>query len=592
MFKRALIAVSLLAAGCTAADDGARDFPFAPAEDGKSDVLGRKLAGVAAPYAAVALDETAMKTDARARRIAAWDTAAKVLEEVPLLGLAETAAANENLELPGGEVPNVPRFETWYGIDDIKRIFGKLYEGLDPNGRAARRPFTDDAIEAAFRWNATALDRSDRWPLERYLDHVNQLGKCPDGLSADACARFVASGFGGTVSGNARILYSPATVAHILRNYRRVVDCLAELDTLAVAAPAPSETHFAQCFEEEFPQDAVLVKANWVRADVDPALPVWDTDAAALTRRLSGTADWGTSGDRKADPGADKIYTIRLRDGSLFRLAGMHIMTKELRHWQWITLWWSDKPKSDFGADRPSRLKGAFASYKMCAVSFYDEGDADPGAKFGSKPTLAAALRATSAGGAPTWCSNPYVEHGRGNAKTNCIGCHQHGGATRGPDLDGDGKDDKLDLEKLIAEGRDGAIKQVRQLFAADYLYSYNHVDDYAHMLQSEIAYYDRSDLDAVRPRIEKIQALTGDAAEGAQQFADTCAGCHGAAGLGTARAPSLADRVPMREDESILRTLIQGKGAMPKWGERFDDQRLADLLAHLRAKFGRPESP
>ena len=143
--------------------------------------------------------------------------------------------------------------------------------------------------------------------------------------------------------------------------------------------------------------------------------------------------DWGDAGDRKTNPGADKIYTIRLRDGSMFRLAGMHIMTKEARHWQWITLWWSDKPKEDFGADRPSALanhpRTPWRNYKMCAVAWYLEEDTRTAAqRFPRQTSLSSALKATSTPGKPTWCSNPYIEHGRGNAATNCIGCHQHGG--------------------------------------------------------------------------------------------------------------------------------------------------------------------
>ncbi|MCA9608009.1 MAG: cytochrome c, partial [Myxococcales bacterium] len=67
---------------------------------------------------------------------------------------------------------------------------------------------------------------------------------------------------------------------------------------------------------------------------------------------------------------------------------------------------------------------------------------------------------------------------------------------------------------------------------------------------------------------------------------------CHGADGMGTERAPSLYERVPMRTDDSILRTLIQGKGRMPVWGDTFDDPTMASILAYLRATFGAPPTP
>jgi len=130
---------------------------------------------------------------------------------------------------------------------------------------------------------------------------------------------------------------------------------------------------------------------------------------------------------------------------------------------------------------------------------------------------------------------------------------------------------------------------QLRSLFPADYLYSFSRIDDFAHVFAGEAAHFDRGDEEAVRPRITDILAKTPNATAGGTTFSQLCAGCHGAAGQGGGFAPSLVERVPMREDESILQTLIAGKGGMPAWGERLNDQQLADLLAHLRARFGKP---
>ena len=105
---------------------------------------------------------------------------------------------------------------------------------------------------------------------------------------------------------------------------------------------------------------------------------------------------WG-DGDRRASPTEDKIVTIRLRNGDIYRLAGLHIMTKELRHWLWITLWWSDRPDEDFGADRPASFQAldpVWSQYKMGVVVDYLEGDPDPASRFLEHPTLAAALGA------------------------------------------------------------------------------------------------------------------------------------------------------------------------------------------------------
>ncbi|MBX3631250.1 MAG: hypothetical protein KF908_15370 [Nitrosomonas sp.] len=77
-------------------------------------------------------------------------------------------------------------------------------------------------------------------------------------------------------------------------------------------------------------------------------------------------------------------------------------------------------------------------NYKMCVTSAFLEGDPEPWKSYStSHPLLAAALKtsheevtkhaASSSDTALTsWCSNPILEHHDGNARTNCIGCHQH----------------------------------------------------------------------------------------------------------------------------------------------------------------------
>ena len=133
-----------------------------------------------------------------------------------------------------------------------------------------------------------------------------------------------------------------------------------------------------------------------------------------------------------AEPGSDAIYTQRLESGATFVLAGLHIRTRELPLGMNITLWWSDAPDTDFGADRPASiaaLGGAWTHYKMCVAVEHAELDDDPEGGFGSDaPSLGAALAAVHEGrGGPTWCSNPYIDAAPGLAVGNCVGCHQHG---------------------------------------------------------------------------------------------------------------------------------------------------------------------
>jgi hypothetical protein len=177
---------------------------------------------------------------------------------------------------------------------------------------------------------------------------------------------------------------------------------------------------------------------------------------------------------------------VRATSGNVYRLSGLHLMTRELDHWLWITLWWSPEPDGDFGADRPAAidaLGGPWGSYKMCAVAAFHEGDPDPGGGYqADHPELAAALAAVHAGeGGPSWCSNPYLELGHGNAATNCVGCHQHGGT-------------QLGSEAILSEGTtfpEHGRLQVRNNFPVDYLWSTDRGDQVAAMLRDEVEYWD-----------------------------------------------------------------------------------------------------
>lgn len=184
---------------------------------------------------------------------------------------------------------------------------------------------------------------------------------------------------------------------------------------------------YVPCLDGAFPDGSLIIKADYRRVGFGFEVAVHDTSGAAIDAIRGDTADWG-AGVGLADPGADEIYTVELPTGERYRLVALHIMLKELDHWVWVTLFWSTTPDADFGADRVG-LGGMWAAYSMCVATAFVEGDPDPtgGAL---DPSLAAALEAGHDGAAgPSWCSNPYLEEGPGNASTNCIGCHQHAGS-------------------------------------------------------------------------------------------------------------------------------------------------------------------
>ena len=567
------------------------DFPGG--EMGKTDVFGRALIGQADPYPAdLSLDFQGLRLqrDMGYRRALGWAVAGRILSPVPLYGLA-SAQPDKPIEIHGG-MPTVPRWQTWYGVDDFRRVFQRLYGELGPDRRGARAPFTGEEIDAALKWNAAAVDRSSRWPLERYLRHVERLGECRPDEDAATCARTLQSNFSGGAAGNARITYSPGTITHLLGNYGAQLGCLEALDALSIdRVPVEESTNFTACLDAEFPRDAVLMKAHWVRADFDRGMFVYDTDADALEGIIGDgkSAHWA-DGERTAKPGADEIYTVRLRNGDVYRLAGLHIMTKELRHWVWVTLWWSDTPDQDFGADRPGEFVNALDSvwshYKMAVAVHFRERDPDPGQWFDAHPSLAAALRVKH--GDSTWASNPYIEHGRGNARTNCIGCHQHGGSTVAYDEDDDGTLDPLMPEDIISDGYrfplNGRV-QIRRTFPMDYLWSTQRVDNLRQVMLTEEAHFERVDRDPIEVRVELLMDTPGLAETGHEIFSNHCTSCHGVDGLGGAVGPPLGDRVPKLGEDELFGTLLQGMGAMPTW-PHLADQELADLHTFLRDAF------
>lgn len=242
----------------------------------------------------------------------------------------------------------------------------------------------------------------------------------------------------------------------------------------------------AACLAGPYPIDAAVVKADWRRADFGALLPVHETSESALHGRLAvgSDQDWA-DGEATADPGPDQIYSATLPNGQHYRLAALHIMTRELDHWMWVTLWWSPDPDTDFGADRPAaitELGGPWSHYKMTAVTWFREEDPDPAAAYReSAPSLAGALSAADGGdAAASWGSNPYLELGAGNAATNCIGCHQHGGTGLLPEV-------ILDDPRFPDRGR----IQVRNNFATDYSWSVDGGDRLGRVVADEVEYYD-----------------------------------------------------------------------------------------------------
>jgi len=435
-------------------------------------VVDRSLVGAPAAYHADdTLEARALELIAsqRSRRQVAWQIAERVLTPVPVPAELRSAGAPASL----------PAWQTWHAKDDITRIFRRAYPELSPGQRSARAPLAASALDAAWRWNDGAIGDFPEWTAERLAAYRDAIGD--------------ASQLSG-LAGIYRVAYAPAASRQLLDSYAEVLRCreraVAAAPDAAASPVGPARdvrcgllpSPPPDCLRAAFPANASIIKASWRRSEIDSPLPVYDTSAAGLARRLApdGKFSWGEP-DGQADPGPDDIYTLRLPNGNAFRLAALHIMTKELDHWYWLTLWWSPEPDRDFGADRPSTLPAPFQHYKLCSVVAYNEADPDPRGGFDELPTLADSLEAAYAGfGGPTWCSNPYLEEGDGNAGSNCIGCHQHAGTG-------------LRSETILANPSafpDHTRQLVRADFPSDYVFGASVGDDLGAMFQETEQHY------------------------------------------------------------------------------------------------------
>lgn len=238
--------------------------------------------------------------------------------------------------------------------------------------------------------------------------------------------------------GHGTTLFSPSFLEHVLTQAEGIERCTGRDPP---DAPPPAPDQFSHCIRE-FPRSAVMIKARWEAIPrVGARANAPDTSEAAM-RRIIRNGTWPRPPQLSRAPvDPSTIYTVEATNEQRYALTALHISTKDVREWTWISLWWSPDPNGDFGQDRPASIAryngGVWSHYKMCVTTAFEEGDAAPWQSFAAQPQLAAALRATheelarQAEAPPfdritTWCSNPNVETQIGNARTNCVGCHQY----------------------------------------------------------------------------------------------------------------------------------------------------------------------
>lgn len=471
----------------------------------------RKVIGAAAVFAhdreAGDGDEAKLKTFA-GRREVAW----RMVERLLAPARIGTAGGLETFR-PDAEA-SLPLWQTWYDSGEFVEIFKRLYTGLGKEGRQAKKPFCPKDIRDVHAVHATKSLKG--WTPQKLEQRLGQLKSQEDVRG---------------VSGKGVTLFSPGAVDGLLANYGTILKCPDVQKAVTRTTPPPTGKNFSACMDREFPAGderavpveaaayshcgdvdvsapkfdygmdgvAVAVKTAWNVAHRDE-LGAFDTSGPAIEAMMK-SGEWAQAKLIKdADLNPGNIYTIKLQPSLReYWLSGIHFAAKTTRHWLWISLWWSDEPDTDFGADRPESLKrmGPWGNYKMCVVSDYNESDPDPAASFEKlHPSLAAAVKGGAARyPSATWCSNPYIELGKGNARTNCIGCHQHAGTAEAPDeVFTDDPADQANAARRAKYPNDGR-SQVRSSFPADYLWSMTQSPDFfATKMRGKVYEMDLSD--------------------------------------------------------------------------------------------------
>jgi hypothetical protein len=375
----------------------------------------------------------------KARRDFGWKVVEQLLQPV-------------KVTLPTGTQVDVPLWQTWYDgltgsdtgdpTDEIGRLFLSYFQKLKANPTGDKAALADQALAELAQKN---------------LAESITVAKLTTALRQNAT---VSTDMGG----QGRTMFSPSFVKHMMVSAKEVENC--SFVGIKPTTPAPSPTNFSHCIKE-FPRDAVMIKTSW--KDLSAGVAVHDNSSAAQAAVIAEGTWPGANHPVKRPPTVvptrNQIYTNETRDGRQFGLVGIHLVTKDVREWVWVSLWWSPDATKDFGADRPAGIGqfngGVWSNYKMCVNSSFDEGDPQPWSYYtGAQATLGDSIKSTydtiqshvnngivgtiiaglpdnvlppTARGpwaAPhnkntSWCSNPSVEVQLGNGRTSCIGCHQ-----------------------------------------------------------------------------------------------------------------------------------------------------------------------
>ncbi|RYZ58108.1 MAG: hypothetical protein EOP07_07945 [Proteobacteria bacterium] len=401
-----------------------------------TDAVSRRIIGDAVEFipAAPLADPKIVTDSLRATRAAAWRTFAEVVSN-----------SERNIPIPDGSAISVqiPKVFTWYAPEDVNRLLQFSLPQLSIEDLDKGLPLT----KVQWAKSQTLLrDELDTLPLPLHKKWARFFDTNPKPKTEDIIG----------ATGMNRTLFSPGLIGAVASQYADLQTCYPN-----DLKPSPF-TEAKPCWSPGLPRDSVMIKTVWLNAEAGFRSAA--TDAESLKKlMMAKDKSWADAFTEK-DEIPSNIVTAK-SNGKSFVLGGIHIVSKELEDWLWISAWWSEDPDHDFGEDRPDSVKNLGApwnQYKICAVSAYTQNPAELDQIAKDHPSLAAAYRAVLDESGASWCSNPYIEKGVNNQKTNCIGCHQFAGT-------------EISQMEIISDEQRfpalGRLKQ-RETFPTDYIWA------------------------------------------------------------------------------------------------------------------------
>jgi hypothetical protein len=405
-----------------------------------------------------------MRNSMLRRRQRAWQIVENVIRPVTL------AAGDGRLKLPV--------WQTWYKTNpEVSDMLAAYFAKVKATPAADRGAL----IEQVFHEYAER-DLAERLKDQAFQERLKQFEGSQE-LTAG-------------LNGRGFTMFSPSFVKHMMLEAQGTEQCpfTVAAHDLPGSLPAPaSATNFSSCIVE-FPRSAVMVKTLW--RPIDAQLADHDTGEAAM-RSLIRTGTWPRPNLVTPAPGT--VYTLTTDTGERMALSGIHFVTKDVREWVWVTLWWDPQPNGDFGSDRPPSIaqydNGVWSNYKMCATGSFEEGDSAPWSHY-TDASLSGSLRAVHTeidallgrtvpqwpadwkalarlSRRTTWCSNPNIETHHGNGRTNCIGCHQFPNTSNQATGDVTRFSDTLSGDDELSDFPQDGRAQFRENFPADFAWSF-----------------------------------------------------------------------------------------------------------------------